>query len=72
VRHHRLALSENIFMCAGAFFARMYLCVLHVCLVPEEARRECWVLETGVIDSCEPPYMCWELNPGAQGEWQCS
>jgi hypothetical protein len=26
---------------------------------------------TGVIDSCEPPYRCWESNWDSLGESQC-
>jgi hypothetical protein len=37
--------------------------VYHVCLVPAEA-RSVRAQETGVIDSCELPCGCWELNPG--------
>lgn len=27
---------------------------------------------TGVIDDCESPYLCWEPNPGSSARAQCS
>lgn len=34
------------------------------CLVPKEARSGCWVPETKLLEGCEPPGICWDLNPG--------
>lgn len=34
---------------------------------PEEG---IWLSATGVLDSCEPPCECWEVNPGRGQEQQ--
>ena len=49
-------------------FACMYVCAPHVCVVPKEAREGTNFPGTGVMDGCEPPHGCWELNPGDQQE----
>ena len=38
--------------------------VPHVCLVHTDNRRDMGFLGTGLIDYCEPPCGCWELNTG--------
>lgn len=42
----------------------------HVCLVPKETRRGYGYTITGVMDGCESPCMCWELNSGSLQEQQ--
>lgn len=37
-------------------FVRMYICELHVCIMPTEVRRGCWSWSYG---SCELPCGCW-------------
>ena len=38
---------------------------LHFVLIEsEEIKRGHWILRTGVMNDCEPPCGCWELNPG--------
>ena len=32
--------------------------------MPEEVRRGCWLPSDGVVESCELPCGCWELNLG--------
>lgn len=56
---HSLCLPLNVYKC----FVWIYICVLHVCLVPLAAR---------VIDGCEPPCRCWELNPHPLQDSKCS
>lgn len=47
---------ELLFMCMNK------LLLFYACLVPREARRVCPNQRTGVIDGCEAPCGCWELN----------
>jgi hypothetical protein len=51
--------------------ANVYI-VPHVCMVLTEVRWGHWNWNstgTGVIDSCEVPCACWELNPDPL-QWQ--
>lgn len=41
-------------------------------LVPREVRRGCWILRSGVTDSCELPCRCWGTNPVICKSSQCS
>lgn len=43
-------------------FAYLYVCTLHVCLMPLETKREYWFPGNGGIGCCEPPCECWEPN----------
>lgn len=47
------------------YFVWMYLCLSPVSLVHEKVRRGTWIPGTRVIEYCEPPCACSELNPGA-------
>lgn len=53
-----------IFTCFYVFVLPACLCVLHVCLVSEEATEGVRTPETGVRDGCEPPSGLWESNLG--------
>ena len=48
----------------------LHVFVPHACLVPAETRKGCWIFKTGVIDSCQIPYGCWESNSGPLEEYQ--
>lgn len=50
----------------------VYICALCLYLVPKEARRECWFPGIGVVDGCETPCGCWELNPRLWKNNKCS
>jgi hypothetical protein len=51
-------------MCVG-ILPKGYVCAPYAGLVPTEVRRgHHKVPKTGVIALCEPPFECWELNPG--------
>jgi hypothetical protein len=60
------ALKVCLFVYAYECFACMYVCALHVCLVPLEANREQKISRTGVMGDYELPCGCWEPSPGAQ------
>lgn len=49
----------------------LFMCVYHMCpqytLTPEEGIGS---LGTRLTGGCEPPYGCWELNPGLLQEQQ--
>jgi hypothetical protein len=47
-------------MCVSVLPAYMYVCIPHVCLMPEKIRSR----ETGVMDGYEPSCGYQELNPG--------
>ena len=48
-------------MCMSVLPACMYVCLPHACLVPMNSRQIPW---NWIIDRCEPPCGCSELNPG--------
>lgn len=39
-------------------------CVPHVCWYPRRLEKGVRFPKTGVTGYCEPPYGCWEPNPG--------
>lgn len=47
------------------YFVCMHLYLSSVSLLHEEVRRGTWISGTRVIEYCEPPRACSELNPGA-------
>lgn len=47
------------------YFVCMHLCLSSVSLLREEVRSGTWISGTRVIEYCEPPRACSELNPGA-------
>lgn len=49
------------------YFGYMYVCVLHVCLVPEKSKEGFRTpdTDTGGIDVCEEPCGSWESNLGS-------
>ena len=53
-----------------ALLTRMYECAPPLCLVPTEIRSGHQMPGTGVIDGCEPPRECWEVNLDPQQEQQ--
>ena len=56
--------SYYIFTIMGCFGC-MYVCALHVCLVPLVAKIGCKSLPgNGVIDNYEPPCRCWKSKLG--------
>lgn len=49
---------DYVFEC----FAYIYVYALYANVVPAEVRRECHILWSGVMDSCELPCGYWDLN----------
>jgi hypothetical protein len=35
-----------------------------ICVMPDKARRWCWIPETVMTDACESPCRCWRLSLG--------
>ena len=52
-----MAVGQYTF-CFNGWLVYMYVWELHVCLVPEEAKRGLQIPLTGVRDSCELPCGC--------------
>lgn len=51
--------QNAVFMCMGALFVYL-MCTQYPKRLKEDFRSP----ETGIIDSCEPPYGPWDSNPG--------
>lgn len=46
-------------------FSWMYVCIPHNLQCLERPEEDIGFPETGVSDSCKPPCVCWESNPGS-------
>lgn len=57
-------------ICIGVFST--YMSMYYMCAVTREPRKGIGLPKTGVTDSCEPPCICREMNPGPLKSNQCS